>query len=300
MNNNQNLNNRNTLDLQEFISSELYESSLEQARQYFKNKPSSLEQNPIYKKIKNELLTIEEKKALVSQERFPSQPEDVLYQWIAPAKITVKRDKQWYINVALMGMFIIFFGILVKNMMIVAVILSLIFALYINVSLPAPMTIYKLTKQGIEIGQGKNIEIYPWEFLLEYAYYYKEGQEFMYVYTFIGSPERIQVLYSEEDRKFINMIMEIFLPYKAPPKKQGWFSKWTDGIYIPLNEFKAIQEKIDQFQNIKYSKIIETLKRQGQLPENLTAEYLKTVEETKLQNIAIKMKKIKDKEIENI
>lgn len=281
-------------ELEKFIKSKEYQIALEQARELVKQRPSSLELNPLYKKIKNNLLTTEEKKDLVLQPRYPSPPEDIIYQWVAPAKITIKRDKQWYVNVALMTAFIIFFGILVKNMMIVAVILALMFALYVNASVQSPLVVYKLTKQGIEIGDGKNTEIFPWEFLLEYAYYYKENQEFMYVYTFIGSPERIQILYSEEDRKYVNMIMQSFLPYKLPPKKQSWFSKLVDGIYIPLNEFIAIQEKIDQIHNIKYTKIIESLKAQGKIPNEVTTEQIRSLEEANLIKMIQKMEKIRN------
>ena len=286
-------------ELNSFVHSKDYEYSLRKAHATVSGLPDSRDLNPIIQKVRSGDLTDEEKLALVKTNFLPSPPRDIIHQWIAPAGVSIKRDKQWFINLALMTLLIIIFGLLVKSAMIVAVILSIAFALYVSSSVPAPKTLYKITKQGIEIGSNENIEIFPWEYLLEYAFYFKEGQEFMYIYTIIGFPKKIQVLYSQEDRKFINMIMELYLPYKKPPKKQGFFSRLVDGMYIPIEEFKALQEKIDNYYNIKYANIISNLKSQGAIPQDVTVEDIRKFEEMERLKIidSIKGQKVGSKDI---
>ncbi|BDQ04887.1 MAG: hypothetical protein KatS3mg084_0405 [Candidatus Dojkabacteria bacterium] len=284
----------------QLINPDQYRTSLQKANSLMAGSPKPKDINPIIKQIKNRNLTFQEKKALIFPELYPSPPEDIYYQWVAPSRLSIKRDKQWYWTVGLIIMFIIFIGVLAKQFMLIAVVLAFFFAIYVSASVPAKDTVYRLTKQGIEIGEGESIEIYAWGQLLEYAYYYKENQEVMYVETILASPQRIQILFSQEDRKNIQMIMEAHLPYKPPPKKQNWFMRWAEGIYIPLHDFKALQEKIDRYYDIKYSEIIDQLKKQGVIPADITIEDIRQAETIRNLKLLDEIQKQQEEEAKRI
>lgn len=286
----------------ELVSSTNYREILKKAKMESASQPDSLSQNPLVQILKNPNLTREEKAKYIPSltNLLPStSQDDIYYQWIAPSRATIKRDKQWYWNVALICIFIVFFALIAKNTMLIAVILALLFALYVNASVPAPNVLYKLTKQGIEVGEGTEIEIFPWVLLLEYAYYYKEGQEIMYVYTLGGNVARLEILYSEDDRKIINTIMEMYLPYKKPPQKENLFTRWLDGLYIPLTEFKELQQKIDEIQREKYSRILTSLKQEGKVPQEFTVDDILAIEEANLLKLTEKVREIKEKSLIN-
>ncbi len=286
--------------IESYLNPSQYQQSLRKAQSLTAGSPKPKDLNPIIKQIKNRNLTLEEKKNLLFPDLYPSPPEDIYYQWVAPSRLSIKRDKQWYWTVGLIVMFIVLIGVLAKQFMLIAVVLAFFFAIYVSASVPAKDSIYRLTKQGIEIGEGEGIEIYAWGQLLDYAYYYKENQEVMYVDTILASPQRIQILFSQEDRKNIQMIMEAHLPYKPPPKKQNWFMRWAEGVYIPLHDFKALQEKIDKYYDMKYSEIIAQLKKEGLIPEDVTIEDIRQAETIRNLKLLDEIQKQQEEEAKKI
>lgn len=260
------------------LQKENYNNSIAKAQSLTSGKPLPKDINPIIKQIRNKNMTMKEKQQIAFPELYPSDPDDIYYQWVAPTRIAMKRDKNWYWTVALVIMFIILFAVLAKQFMLVAVALSFMFAIYVTQSIPAGDTVYKLTRQGIEIGEGESVEIYAWGQLLDYAYYFKSNTEVMYIDTILAVPQRLMILFPQEDRKNINMIVEANLPYKPVPKKQGWIEKYVSGIYIPLHEFKALQEKIDRYYDQKYAEIIMELKREGRIAGDVSVEDVRKAE----------------------
>jgi hypothetical protein len=290
---------KNQLMLEQ-LKKENYKASIAkaQSQSYLDISPKDI--NPIIKEIRNKNLTIKQKAQIAFPELYPSDPSDVFYQWIAPSRLTVKRDKNWYWTMALIVAFIIFFSVLVQQFIWIAVILSFMFTVYVMQSVPAPDTVYRLTKQGIEIGEGDSIEIYSWGQLLDYSYFFKNNTEILYIDTILAVPQRLQILFSQEDRKNINMILEMNLPYKPVPKSQGWFSKLIEGIYIPINDFKALQEKIDKFYDQKYAEIIAELKKEGRIPDNVTVNDLRKAESISNTNLLSEIQKQQEEEAKKI
>jgi len=282
------------------LKNENYANSMKRAQSIADAKPLPKDINPILKQIRNKNLTLKEKAQIAYPELYPSPPEDTYYQWIAPSRVSIKRDKQWYWTIALVFAFIIFFAVLANQFMMVAVALAFFFAVYVSNSVPAQEIVYKFTRQGVEIGEGDAIEIYAWGQLIEYSYYFKNDTEVLYIETILASPQRIQILFSGEDRKNVNMILEANLPYKPPPKKQTWFTRWTSGVYIPLHDFKALQEKIDKYYDQKYAEIIAELKKEGRIPENVTVEDLRTVESISTLKLMDEVQKQQEEEAKKI
>lgn len=282
------------------LEKENYANSLTQAQSIASKLPQPRDLNPIIKEIRNKNLTYKEKSQIVFPDLSPSGPDDIYYQWVAPSRITIKRDKNWYWTVALAIMFIILFAVLAKQFLLVAVALAFFFAIYVSQSVNANNTVYKFTRQGVEIGEGESLEIYSWDQLLDYSYYFKNDTEVIYIDTILALPQRLQLLFSQEDRKNINMILEANLPYKPPPKKQGWFNKLTDGIYIPIHDFKALQEKIDKYYDQKYAEIIAELKREGRLPQDVSIEDIRKAESISNLKLINDIQKAQEEEAKKI
>jgi hypothetical protein len=282
------------------LSSVNYAESMQLAQKTRLDKPTPKELNPILKQIRQKNLSMKEKQRIVEPNLYPSLPEDVYYQWIAPSRLNVNRDKTWYWTMGLLLMIMIVIAVIFREIIWIAVILAFFFALYVNSSIPASDTIYRLTRQGVEVGDGEGMEIYSWGQLLEYSYYFKNNTEILYIDTILAVPQRLMLLFSQEDRKKINMILESHLPYKIPPKKQGRLTRVFEGIYIPITDFLALQEKIDNYYDQKYAEIIHELKKQGRIPSEFSVDDLRSVEHMQTMQLIGEIQVQQDEEAKKI
>lgn len=277
----------------EQITSNSYQEKINEAKERFMDAKPAKEINPILKQIKNKSLSSLERRNLIFPNLSPSNPKEIIYQWVAPARLTVTRDKQWYWTMALIIAIMTTFSLILREVIWIAVIFSFFFVIFIQVSIPPGNVLYKLTKNGIEIGEGEALEMYSWDQMLEYSYYFKHNTEVVYVYTILPMPNKLVLMFNQEDRKNIDIILQSMLPYKPPPKKQNFITKSMDGIYIPYESFKELQEKIDSFFEEKYHEIIKELKDEGRVGDNVNVADIKKAKA--IETISI-MEKLKDKE----
>lgn len=277
-----------------------YRQSLDQAQRNAYKQPRPEDLNPILQQIRNKNLSSLEKRELLMPVLYPSLPDDIYYQWVAPSRLVITRDRQWYWTIALLLMIMVLFAIILREMIWVAVILSFFLAIYVNSAIPAADTVYKLTRQGIELGEGKDMEIYSWQQMIDYSFYYKNKTEILYLDTLIGMPSRIQILFSQEDRRNISMVLEAHLPYKPVPKKQNWLTRMTEGIYIPIHDFKALQEKIDRYYDEKYAEILHGLQKQGKISDRVTVEDVRNAESIETLKIVDQMKNSEEDQVRRI
>lgn len=273
------------------LSSQNYKESLQDSYKQYSSTPLPREVNPILKQIRNKDLSLREKRDIIYPTLYPSPPQDILYQWVAPSRLSAKRDKQWYWTVGLLFLIVVTFSLIFRELIWIAVATAFFFAILIQESITPDQVVYKLTKQGIEIGEGLSTEIFSWGQILDYAYYFKYNTEIIYIDTILSSPQRFTILFNQEDRRNINMILEANIPYKPPPQKQGILSRLSNGIYIPINDFKALQKKIDNFYNEKYAGIINQLKKEGKVSDSTSVDDVKRLEAMKTINIMNELKK---------
>lgn len=170
--------------------------------------------------------------------KMAQEAPNILYSWKAPSRIFVRRGKQWYWTVALTTMTIIVILAFFQEAILIAAVIAFIFVLYVMVTVPPGKTEYKITEFGIETGEGENAETYTWDQLDSFWVAFRQGREVLNIDTKISFPTRITLLFEEADKPKIIKIFAEKLPYKEPPKRQSWFSRQTEGIYIPYNEVK--------------------------------------------------------------
>ncbi|MCX8035018.1 MAG: hypothetical protein N3A71_01895 [Candidatus Dojkabacteria bacterium] len=240
------------------------------------------ERNPILKKLQNPDLSLKERVAIKFPTLYPSEPSDIYYQWVAPSRLPNKKSKEWWIAMTLFALIVILVAIIIKQIIFIAVLFAFLFFTYASSYTPIRDQVYKLTRQGIEIGEGPDIDIYAWDQLLDFAFYYRNETECIYIDTIFSSPGKIIILFNQEDRKNIYMILSQHLPYKPPPIVKGingFLTQLFDGIYISLEDFKELQNKIDEYYNKKYAYIIAKLQKEGKLSSDITVEKIRMAED---------------------
>lgn len=267
-----------------------YKENIKRSREAFPSDYNPKDLNPLVKMVRSKSLSPEEKRKLIFPDLYPSRAQDVFYQWVAPDRLVATRDKQWYWVMALIMGIIIIFSLIVREYIFIALSLSVFLFYYILVSVPPSSTIYRLTKQGIEIGEGDYTEIFAWGQLLDYGYYYKHNTEVVYINTLTSVPPKLILLFNQEDRKNVDLVLDAILPYQAPPK-QNLLNKFRDGIYIPRESFKELQKKVDEYFDRKYSEIIDELKNEGKVEEKVTIEDIKKIKAIETVSVVEKLKK---------
>jgi hypothetical protein len=202
--------------------------------------PNNQTQNPEdIKLLQKQLHELQEKlerankvtSALISGER----EENLIYKWTAPTRLFLKRDKQWYWTMLLIFLIASVFLLYIKEWVLILVLLSILFVLYVSSLVPPEETEHQITTLGVRTFA----ELYTWEMLKDFWISYRSGREILNIDTSISSPTRLIMLYSTQDKANLINALKTKLRYMEPPKKQGWVSKNSEGLYIPLRDVEA-------------------------------------------------------------
>lgn len=169
--------------------------------------------------------------ALISGER----EENLLYKWTAPTRLYFKRDKQWYWSMLLVFLIASVILLYMKEFVLILVILSVLFVLYVSSLIPPENTEHQITSLGIRtLG-----ELYTWDMIKDFWISYKGGREILNIDTKVNSPTRLIMLFSSKDKAKIIELLKTKLVYLDAPKSQGWVSRTSEGVYIPLADVEA-------------------------------------------------------------
>jgi hypothetical protein len=169
-----------------------------------------------------------------------SEESKILFKWSAPARVYVKRNRQWYWTVALVVLAIVVLLAFFQQLALIAAVIAFMFVIYVVSTVPPGDIEYRLTDHGVEIGDVKKPEdmtAYTWEQIDTFWFSFKQNREVLNLDMKIAFPNRLALLFGRTDRKRIVDTLQEKLPYKAAPKrKPGWLERATDGIYIPFEE----------------------------------------------------------------
>lgn len=165
---------------------------------------------------------------------------DVLYEWGAPARVYVKRGRQWYWTVALVVVTIIVILAFFQELALIGAVIAFMFVLYVASTVPPGEMKYKLTSHGIEAGEGEEAITLTWDQLKNFWFSFRQGREVLNIDTGVSFPTRVTMLFGRTDRKRVVEVLEKKLPYKEEPRrKQGWVERVSEGVYIPYQEVRG-------------------------------------------------------------
>ncbi len=166
----------------------------------------------------------------------------VLYSWKSPSRVFVKRNKEWFLKVAVIALVFILFAAFFQDMIVILVICVIVLIVFLLASVPPDEVEHKLTNNGIFSFD----KIYKWEDLKEFWLCEKYNQKVLYISTKIRVTPRLVMLIRKKDENQIVKILGERLDYKQIGKKQGWLSKISDGVYIrPRRYFDLFKGKGD-------------------------------------------------------
>lgn len=169
----------------------------------------------------------------VAQQYFANvpkpMPEELIFQWRAMSRPFKKRDKQYYITIALIVFLVSLILFFAGQFLPIAVVITVAFLAYVLSSVPPEESQISITSYGIRFDDT----IYYWEELGRF--WFDEKQDNDVINIELGRfPHRITLVYDRKDEEtIVSVLSEVLLMERPPLTSYEKASKWL-GEKIPL------------------------------------------------------------------
>lgn len=181
--------------------------------------------------------TVKQKVKGASKEEFLhpklGEAEEIktLLSWEAPSRPFRKKDRSYYTTLAIIVILLVLILLLAKQFLLIATILSLAFVAYVLAFVPPHRINYRISTQGITVGE----DFYFWHFLDSFWFKEKEGYKVLHIQTRLRFPAQIMLVLDPQagsgqaDEEKIKKAAARFLPYVEVPFR-SWMEKWSESL----------------------------------------------------------------------
>ncbi len=156
---------------------------------------------------------------------------ETLLSWEAPSRPFRKKDRSYYTTSATIVILLILILFLAREFLLIGVLLALTFVAYVLAFVPPHNIKYRISTQGITIGE----DFYFWHFLD--AFWFKESQahKILIIQTRLRFPAQLMLVLPDTNEEKTKKIVARFLPFVEVPYK-SWMEKWSEGLqkHFPL------------------------------------------------------------------
>lgn len=158
-------------------------------------------------------------------------PIKVLLSWIAPARPFRKKDRSYYTTVVILLVLISVIALLAGEKLLIGVLLALGFIIYVLNFIPPGDVEYKISTQGVTIGD----HFYHWDVLDSFWLDEKEGHKILHIFTHLNFPGVLMLPLGDLNEDEVKRVVARFLPFHeiAP---QSLVDKWAKSLqkHFPL------------------------------------------------------------------
>ncbi len=160
-----------------------------------------------------------------------NDPIKTFLTWTAASRPYRKRDRSYFTTVAIIVILLILISILAREFLLVGVLLAFAFVIYVLGFVPPEDVEYKISGQGITIGD----HFYFWDDLDSFWFSEKDGQKLLHVVTNLKFPAQLMVLLGSVSEDQVKKIIARFLPFQEIPPRT-LMDKWAEGLqkHFPL------------------------------------------------------------------
>lgn len=156
------------------------------------------------------------------------QPLEIYYSWESPSRTYEKKDKPWFLKVAIAALLLILFFAFLQDFIVILVICVIVLILFLLSSIPPNTVKHVISNKWIKTIETK----YKWKELKDFWVAVKNNQTIVYIGTKLKFPPRLLLIINKENEEKVIQLLGKYLEYKEFDKKQGWVSRTTDGIMI--------------------------------------------------------------------
>ncbi len=158
-------------------------------------------------------------------------PIKTFITWIAPARPFRKKDRSYFTTSAIIVVLLILISLLAREYIIIGVIFAVVFVIYVLAFVPPDDVEYKISTQGITIGN----HFYFWVDLNSFWFSKKEGFDILNITTNLRFPGRLMILVNADKVEDIKKIIGRYLPFHEIAPK-SLMDDWADSLqkHFPL------------------------------------------------------------------
>ncbi|HEX8965206.1 MAG TPA: hypothetical protein VF820_02115 [Patescibacteria group bacterium] len=170
---------------------------------------------------------------------FPGYTEvKTLLAWTAPGRPFQKKSKIFYSTSLLIMLFVEIILFLFGQYMLMLVVLSFVFVVFMLATVPPRDFHYRISTEGIFIED----HFYLWSELYDFYFKKRQGQTILHVSTHAFLPGELTLTLGEVDQNHVKAVILPYLPYReyiSPSfmdKAGDWLSKT-----FPLEQFNELK-----------------------------------------------------------
>ncbi len=154
-----------------------------------------------------------------------------LLSWQAPSRPFKKKDRSYYTTIAILVILLVLIAFLAHEFLLIGTLLSLAFVSYVLAFVPPHNIEYRISTQGITIGE----DFYFWHFLNAFWFKEKEGLKILHIQTGLRFPAQLMLVLGSQDEEKVKQLVAKFLPFVEVPYK-SWLEKWSESLqkHFPL------------------------------------------------------------------
>lgn len=151
--------------------------------------------------------------------------------WKAPSRPFRKKDRSYYTTIAILVILLILIAILAQEILLIGVLLALAFVAYVLGFVPPEDVEYKISTQGITIGD----HFYFWQDLDSFWFAEKEGQKILHILTHLRFPGQLMLVLGDQGEEDVKKVAAKYLPYHEIAPK-SLMDKWAESLqkHFPL------------------------------------------------------------------
>ncbi len=137
-----------------------------------------------------------------------------LVSWEAPSRPYRPKDRSYYTTVGIIVIFLVLIAFMAQEYMLIGAIISFMFVVYVLAFVPPHDVKYKISTQGITIGE----RFYFWHELVAFWFKEKEGHKVLYVQTRIRFPGQLIIVLGKQQEEEVKKVIAHFLPFHEMPR----------------------------------------------------------------------------------
>ena len=153
--------------------------------------------------------------------------QEVFLAWTSPSRLFKRRDKEYFTNIGAIVFLLIVILVFAREFLLIAVVVSIVFLVYVLSTVPPEDVSHRITNLGIESAG----HFYRWEELVEFWFETQWGQTMLVLRPIVGT--RIIALLAGEDKDMVRKLVAEYIPFREHPEKS-----WVD------NAAQWVTEKI--------------------------------------------------------
>lgn len=158
-------------------------------------------------------------------------PVRTLLSWVAPSRPFRKKDRSYYTTIAIIVIILILISLLAREIILIGVLLAFTFVVYVLAFVSPEDVEYKISTQGITIGD----HFYFWGDLNSFWFSQKEGYRLVHILTHLHFPGQLMLLLGDQDEGEIKNTLAKYLPFQEIAPK-SFIDKWAESLqkHFPL------------------------------------------------------------------